>query len=243
MSAQAIEENIIPVHLAVYDSLRTEQLKRIDSQNQSINYLLIVLGVSATVVASSVGRPEYMTMIIFWTFLLLPIIASPLAFLFFDHEMAIHSIGNHLYFIWYDENMKKALGAMPIFENSLLFYKLHHSSRKIHTTLSLSRYTLFLIPTILPVIYTGLYTGLNWGWWQKYKGGLLGELSTSFVPLAFILWVIGLLAAILISFAAVWGVIKHEASVKSIRGAMRKRVRDFIAEIKNSASANSGDGK
>lgn len=41
MTEPKVGAPLLSAHLAIYESLRTEQLKRIESQNRAVNYLLI----------------------------------------------------------------------------------------------------------------------------------------------------------------------------------------------------------
>jgi hypothetical protein len=140
-------------YLAEYNSLRAEQLSRLQSQNQSFNYLLIIIGATVGLVATvvtKVGDPNSISWLTISIGLLLPLISAPLGFIFFDNEMAVYSIGSRIY-----ADLRPSLGTVTsdhtVLENALAFKNLHRSSGAVHRMLSVARWVLFLIPTFLPL--------------------------------------------------------------------------------------------
>jgi hypothetical protein len=165
-SGQA-EGQVITTYLAEYNSLRAEQQSRLQSQNQAFNYLLIVVGAGVTAVITTVGKSQELPLVVLAVALFLPLLTAPLGYIFFDNEMAIHSIGAHLYWVW-RPNIVALLNNENVFQNSLEFRHLNKSSKTIHQCLSAARWVLFLLPTVVPVIGLSTYTVLNWGWWRTY---------------------------------------------------------------------------
>jgi hypothetical protein len=233
-------------YLKEYESLRAEQMKRFELQHQAFNYLLIVLGVVISIVAASLKLTpadnssafqtidlNLLIVIVLWILLFLPLITAPLGFIFFDNEMAIHSIGSHLNWrlkpkvielIKSNHLLEKVIADLRnenqldfkqaavteenlIFGTSLDFFYLHEKSEAFHRMLSSGKWILFLLPTVGPVILLGLYT-LNrkeW-WWREFSGdGLL------LVYLGIIIYVLDVLVCIILLAAVLWTFIKYRS--------------------------------
>jgi hypothetical protein len=205
---------MLSAYIAEYNSRREEQLKRVDSQNQIYNYLLIVLGVAASAIVASLNKPEMMPVIVCWITLLLPIISAPLGFIYFDHDLVIHSIGAHLHYIW-RPNVTALLNTEQIFKNPLEFAYLHKSSLPLHKTLSKSRWFLFLVPTAVPILCIFIYTLLQGKWWNNYMHNLTPIQSWIVFIFGLIIWVTDLVASILIICAIRWTFVKNYWEEKS----------------------------
>jgi hypothetical protein len=91
--------NVLNAFLAEYNTLRSELLGRIQTQNQTFNFLLIIVGASITAVITTANsnRPENLVPVTFAVVLLLPLVTCPLAYMFFDNELMIHAIGSYIY--------------------------------------------------------------------------------------------------------------------------------------------------
>lgn len=162
-----------------------------------------------------------MPVILCWIALFLPIATAPLAFMFFDNEMAIHSIGSHIYWHLRDKNLTKLVGDNNILESSLEFLLLHRSSRKIHSTLSTSRWSLFLLPTLVPVLGMFIWTVSRWGWWWKYLQKDLPINPWLIIAFGCFLWIIGFVALCLEVVAISWTFVKHDRFSDNVRGGIR----------------------
>jgi hypothetical protein len=172
------ESEALMVHLAEYESLRGEQMQRLESQNQAFNYLLVVIGVAVTgaITLATQRREvdavtaEMQAVLAFWLVMALPLVTAPLGFIFFDNEMAVHSIGSHLYHE-VRPKLAKRTGDDEVLQPTLEFAHLHPWSRGIHGWLSRCRWTLFLLPAAGPWIAMSLYLSGAWlaasGSWAK----------------------------------------------------------------------------
>ena len=136
---------LLTSYLAEYNSLRSEQLSRLQTQTQSFNYLLVVLGAAVGAVVTSLTKPELFGSIqaVFVAIgLLMPILAGPLSFIFFDNEMAVYSIGSRIH-----GDLRPRIATtvedQEVFANSLAFKNLPASSVTVHGRLSMARWTLF----------------------------------------------------------------------------------------------------
>jgi hypothetical protein len=143
----------LQVHLAEYTSLRTEVLNRMATQSQAFNYLLIVIGAAATALVTSLDqtRIRYFPEVVLIVSIVLPLIAAPLGFLFFDNEMAVHAIGSYLAETWVPRTRPMVQDA-EILGNIWAFVGLPPHSSRLHRRLSQGRWVLFALPTVMPVI-------------------------------------------------------------------------------------------
>lgn len=236
-------------YLKEYESLRSEQMKRFDFQHQAFNYLLIVLGVALSVAgaclkltpesngsAHQVIDTSLLSLVVAWILLFLPLLTAPLGFMFFDNEMAIHSIGSHLNWrfkpkvvelIRHNPLVEKFIDDLKaenqplhkrvsvkeehlIFGDSLDFFYLYEGSATFHKWLSRGRWILFLLPTVGPVILLGFYTVYRrrW-WWLEFNGD-----EFLFVCLAVLIYVIDILVCSLLLSAVWWTFIKYRFDEK-----------------------------
>lgn len=223
----------INTYIAEFNNLRAEQLKRIDSQNQAMSYLFLVIGASASAVVASVDKPS-MPVILCWIALFLPVATAPLAFMFFDNEMAIHSIGSHIYWHLRDKNLTELVGDEKILEPSLEFLLLHRSSRKIHRTLSRTRWSLFLLPTLVPVIGVAVSAVANWGWWWRYLPEQMPVNPWIVFSFGLLLWAVGLGALCLEAVAVTWTFIKHDRFSDTVPRGLHHLIRPKIWPKKSS---------
>jgi len=206
----------VNVYLAEFNNLRAEQLKRIDSQNQALNYLFIILGITVTAIVGNLDDRETLPVVLCWIGLLLPLVTAPLGFMFFDHEMATHSIGSHIYWHLRHANLACLVKDDGIMGASLDFKYLHRSSARVHSALSYGRWMLFLIPTMLPVGALFFLSVLVWGWWRPYLEGPLPVPAGLIFGGAVTIWLVGAVASFLIVLAGFWGLVKYDLDAESM---------------------------
>jgi hypothetical protein len=209
-NSEKLDRNQLDTYLAEYNSLRAEQLERVDFQNQAFNYLLIVLGAAISAVLALLGKSELYP-IVFWIILLLPIICAQISFLFFDHELVIHSIGSYLYHHLRAniEDIVKSNG--KILNNALEYKFLHKSSFNLHKRLSQSRWFLFLIPTVIPVIGLAIFTFLNWKWWNDFNP----QPSKLIITICVFIWLVDLSITLLLIRAVIWTYVRIDTTDRS----------------------------
>jgi hypothetical protein len=221
-------------------------MKRIDSQNQAFYYMLLVIGIAATAAVTGFTKTDQMAQIFFWLLLFLPIITAPLAFIFFDHEMAIHSVGSYIYWAWTKNTVDPLLRNKHTFKDSLSFAFLNTSSKKIHGELSDRRWNLFLIPTWWTTIGVIIYAGVYYEWWVNVlKNQSLYKSVFGFLFCAVIWWA-NLQSSLLIRRAIKWTRVKHNTKRHAIiyfKPEISEEERGIETLIEQVLSApHSGDG-
>ena len=174
MSATDSNKTILfNAYLAEYNTLRSELLARIQTQNQTFNFLLIVVGASITAVITTAnsGKPNLVP-VTFAVVLLLPLVTCPLAYMFFDNELMIHAIGSYLY---WDRRLKfiALTGDEHVFGSITDFRFLPASTHKVFQPISRGRWYLFCIPTFLPIVFVPFYTYAKWATMQNYSNGVM----------------------------------------------------------------------
>ena len=166
-----------------YKSLRAEVLARVQTQNQAINYVLIIIGVTITALITVLKDAEtrtYIPTVITLVMLLLPLFTSPFAFIFFDNEMMIHAIGSLLFFDR-RKRVEELVGNSNVFSDVFEFKYLpkrkrlsskpkeFEETRFLFHRVSRARWFLFYIPIFVPTICIFIYTICNSWWWDKYE--------------------------------------------------------------------------
>jgi hypothetical protein len=160
------QKALLQTYLAEYSSLRQEITTRLQALHQAVNFILIIIGAAVTAIlaASQHGMIETVSIILA---LFLPIVVAPLAFIFFDQEITMDAIWSYI-----QMNLRPRIiavvGDSNILGNIWEFRYMHHSSWKIYHRLLIGRWLLFLIPTLLPLIYFVAYTAAKWNWWHNY---------------------------------------------------------------------------
>jgi Mn2+/Fe2+ NRAMP family transporter len=161
---------LIDVYLEEYKSLRAEVLSRIQTQNQAVNFLLIIMGaaITATIaVLRDVQSASYLSSVILAIILLLPLFAAPLCFIFFDNEIMIHAIGSYLFYE-VRPRIAKITKSLDTLGDILEFKHLPFTTSRVFHHVSLGRWILFIIPILLPTAFSIAYSSANWGWWRNY---------------------------------------------------------------------------
>jgi hypothetical protein len=170
MDVEPNKTNILNAYLAEYNTLRAELLGRIQTQNQTFNFLLIIVGASVTAIITTANsdKPWNLVPITFAIILLLPLVTCPLAYMFFDNELMIHAIGSYIY---WDRRLKfiNLTGDEHLFKSITDFKFLPQSTAKVFQPISRGRWYLFCIPTFLPVIFLPIYTCVKWASLPKYS--------------------------------------------------------------------------
>jgi hypothetical protein len=163
--------NVFNAYLAEYNTLRSELLARIQTQNQTFNFLLIILGASITAILTTANsdKPGNLVPVTFAVVLLLPLITCPLAYMFFDNELMIHAIGSYLY---WDRRLKfiALTSEEHLFRSITDFNFLPPSTHQVFQPISRGRWYLFCIPTFLPIVSLPVYTVLKWDSLPDYSG-------------------------------------------------------------------------
>jgi hypothetical protein len=172
--------DVLSVYMAKYGSLRAETASRFQFQTQAYNFLVVVL--TAVVVASSTllggGHGAQLEQLI----LVLPLVAGPLGYLYVSNDLMIFGIAGYL-----DRALSQDISALVGRDIVLTDARLDHLSQRGRATLAAlgySRWLLFVVPTVAPVVYAALATDA----WR--------ELPFSLLFAADCLIALGLLAAI-----------------------------------------------
>lgn len=155
-------EKAVDADLAEFGSLRDEVFARIESQRQSFNYLITlstaVLAFIASAMAPSDGGVSFDLRLIMFV----PLLAAPLAFIFFDNELVIWSLGRYI-----RENLSprlsEAVGRDVLMSEAKRGGLLTGGIGYVHLALSVGRWLLFLLPIGLPLWY-GLHIRADRGW-------------------------------------------------------------------------------
>jgi hypothetical protein len=162
----AIEsKDVLTVYLAKYGTLRAETSSRFQFQAQAFNFLVVVL--TAGVVASStlIGGEhggQFNRLV-----LILPLVAGPLGYLYLSNDLMIFGIASYL-----DRELSREVSALVGRDIVLTDARLDHLSPRGRTTLAAlaySRWLLFVVPTVAPVVYVALATNV----WAEYPFSLL----------------------------------------------------------------------
>jgi hypothetical protein len=132
------------IRLAEYNSLRSEIIARMNNQTSVFSYFLAAL--AGVVSGCSVLAQKDSFELIPWVILFTPLITTPLAFIFFDNEIMIFGTGGYIY-----DSLRPQLEAAPGDVTMLLddrFAKLYKLTTRIHRSLSVGRWLLFLVPNM-----------------------------------------------------------------------------------------------
>ncbi len=149
----------LEVHMAEYNSLRDEVLARLEGQRQAVNFLLVALAGTLSAFMVSIDKTSvlqsYSLDLREWAAmvgLLVPMIAGPLIFMFFDNEFMMFRNGYHiLHHIKPDCETMVGEGVLEADVKG--FECLLPPSVWAHTLVSYARWIMFFIPTALPVIF------------------------------------------------------------------------------------------
>lgn len=200
---------LLDVYLAEYNSLRAEIIARTQTQNQVLNFLLIIIGAATSANVAGINAGINVNLILLITALLLPLITFPLAFIFFDAEIMIHAVGSHLH-----ENLRKYIGSVVeadklegarlAFKSTLDFEHLNSTTKATQHWLSIGRWFIFLIPTLMPVLSLILYSLEDWGWWYKNLIPLSPIYSITLIMSGLIVFLIEILMSLLLLCAIIW---------------------------------------
>lgn len=157
-----MSEKAADAYLAEFESLRDEIFSRFESQRQAFNYLMALLAALAAVIASDKFNLDQRYI------LFLPIIASPLGFIFFDNEIVIWSIGAYINNDLRPKLSRVVKADVLLIESRRSIY-LSGSNSILHLLLSIGRWILFFLPVGFPVghaIKNKLWIG--WPFWIPF---------------------------------------------------------------------------
>ena len=197
MSTNLNTTNLFNAYLAEFNTLRSELLARIQTQNQAFNFLLIIVGASITAIITTANsnNPSNLVPVTFAIVLLLPLITCPLAYMFFDNELMIHAIGSYIY---WDRRLKfiELTNDQNLFRSITDFNFLPGSTRRVFQPISRGRWYLFCIPTFLPVVFLPVYT--------LVKRGSLPHYSRLIVISALFIYLLDLLEVYILARVIKW---------------------------------------
>ncbi|WP_210480780.1 hypothetical protein [Naasia sp. SYSU D00948] len=165
MTEDASRDRALSAYLAEYDKLRAEQFTRMETQNHTFNFALLVLaaGIGAVVSLATGQKAEAVTPGILAVCLLLPLLGCPLAFKFFDNEILIHAVGSYLF---RDRRLRirEAVGDDSFNIRRISeFIDLPDHTRSVWWLASVGKWFLFAVPTFLPTAIALLYGGAELG--------------------------------------------------------------------------------
>jgi hypothetical protein len=157
--------DVLSVYLSKYESMRAETASRFQFQIQTFNFLVVVL--TAFVVASASllesGNAGQFERLI----LALPLLAGPLGYLYVSNDLMIFGIAGYL-----DRGLSREVSAVVGRNLVLTDARLAYLSRRGGATLAAlgySRWLLFVVPTVAPVLYVALATDV----WRALPYSLL----------------------------------------------------------------------
>lgn len=194
----------IDIYLAEYNTLRTEQLARVQTQNQAFNFLLVVAAAAITAVITSANGEKngYLPIIFLAVTVMLPLATCPLAFIFFDNEIMIHAIGSYLYYNRRPQILRR-VGDDNILGSHLAFERLPVSTHRIFPVVSRGRWLLFCIPTLLPALVLPFYVFQQWDTLSLYLSAT-DFYSTITTYAVFIVYIIDLVSCAYLLKAISW---------------------------------------
>jgi hypothetical protein len=175
-----VPPDALSVYLAKYDSLRAETASRFQFQAQAYNFLVVVLAAATTAAAALLGS-DYADRL-GELILALPLVAGPLGYLYVSNDLMIFGIAGYL-----DRGLSRDISAVLGRDIVLSDARLDALSRRGRLTLAAlgySRWLLFVVPTVGPIIYAALATDA----WREFPVVLLFAADCLFA--------LGLLAAI-----------------------------------------------
>ena len=196
---EADKDRALDVYLEEYKSLRAEVLARVQTQNQAFNFLFLIMGATITAVIAAANsaisaeppQPAHLESVINGVALLLPLVTAPLGFIFFDNEIMIHAIGSYLYYGDGGALVHSKTGNAKVFGGVMSFEYLPRKTNTLHHQVSSSRWLLFLVPIVLPILWLCGRMVERWDWWSSYS--LTTIIFGSFIFLldiiAFFLWI------------------------------------------------------
>ncbi len=158
----------LDLYLAEYNSLREEQLKRIEIQFNSLTWLFTVIGgvfAAVTFIYEKAGVYD-VSRLTGLIGVFLPLAAGPIAFMMFDHAIMVHRIGHYISSKLHG-HVFSVLNNPPA-QNTLLCWD--PKADATPGTLFTMKYFLFLLGSwflfflVIPVA-TALVLILHWGAW------------------------------------------------------------------------------
>jgi hypothetical protein len=191
------KSNILNAYLAEYNTLRSELLARIQTQNQAFNFLLVIVGaaITAIITTANSANSAHLVSVSLAIALLLPLITCPLAYMFFDNELMIHAIGSYIY---WDRRLRfiELTGDSSLFKSIADFSYLPPSTPSVFQPISRGRWYLFCIPTFIPLVFVPLYIYVRWAALPNY--------STVIEASAVIIFLLDVLEVVLLARAIIW---------------------------------------
>ncbi len=155
----------LSVYLAKYGSLRAETASRFQFQAQAYNFLVVVLTAAAVASASLLGSGQSVRFE--QLVLVLPLIAGPLGYLYVSNDLMIFGIAGYLD-RELSRDVSRVLGRDVVLSDARLD-ALSPRGRTTLAALAYSRWLLFVVPTVAPVVYAALATDV----WRTFPVALL----------------------------------------------------------------------
>ena len=148
------DTDTLSVYLAKYDSLRAETASRFQFQAQAYNFLVVVLAAATTAAAALLGSAyaDRLGELI----LVLPLVAGPLGYLYVSNDLMIFGIAGYL-----NRGLSRDISAVVGRDIVLSDARLDALSRRGRVTLAAlaySRWLLFVVPTVGPIVYAAVAT-------------------------------------------------------------------------------------
>lgn len=155
-------EKAVDADLAEFGSLRDEVFARIESQRQSFNYLITLSTAVLAFVATAMAPSDKGVSFDLRLIMFVPLLAAPLAFIFFDNELVIWTLGRYIRETL-GPQLSRAVGRDVLLSEARRGGLLSGGLGRVHLALSVGRWLLFLLPIGLPLWY-GLHIRADRGW-------------------------------------------------------------------------------
>jgi hypothetical protein len=167
---QKSKEFEMQVHLLEYTSLRAEQLKRFETNDKILHYLVIIVAAFIGSIYASIkfNVVEY-NKLFTSTFLFVPIITAPLVFYSLHNEVIINRIGRYIY-----NNLRLKIQALVMNHDVWLWevYHFRESYRPLFLLTAILRRFIFIMPFLLPLVLCLINKNTIFSFWEKVIFGV-----------------------------------------------------------------------
>jgi hypothetical protein len=198
------EKRALDIYIAEYNSLRSEQLSRAQTQNYAFNFLILTIGASLTAIITTANSSSGYSLptVVLAVALALPLATCPLAYIFFDNEIMIHAVGSYLH---YESrlHMVRIVGDSSILGSPMAFDHLPLSTHHVFPRVSQGRWVLFCIPTFFSILVLPFYVYQQWPFLSKHLPPS-GLYYTATIGAIFLIYILDLIACWRLSSAIRW---------------------------------------